>query len=295
MMIGQLVPSTEEFYGMPIHDIPAELLARLKKGIFYTPPAQRPAMVRQAVTRWMNQAHLPKTGTWRAAHPEMFSTAGGWHPAGGGPSISTRPPYPPHRSLLGLSALGYELYGSLGNNDDDVATWHTLVNDLTNWEYEIRQAADSAPADSALAKNGPAYAQALMRAREQLVFPQMEGYIRAGGSTGKNMMKMIASFRELLTNRKALYLADQADSTGGQSAAIAQADYTEAVTDEAKSAERVEFWNKVTDVNNPFSLVGALSNIKALAIGALVVGGIILLLPSIFRTIGSYQKARAGA
>jgi hypothetical protein len=179
--------------------------------------------------------------------------------------------------------------GLHGDYDSDVEAFNALRLKLQNLENEIRAAGTLAPEGSALAKNGPAYAQALMRAW-QVMDPALSNHIQAGGDKRDNVLRMVKSFEELYQSRLSLYQADKVDASGQASYGIAMQEYNAAQTDLLKREEKAEFWEKVTDVNNPFSPIGILEGIKGTALLALGVGAAIILLPPLLGAMGRNRK-----
>jgi hypothetical protein len=177
------------------------------------------------------------------------------------------------------------LYG-LGSIDSDLTRRVNLLNSIQSFQSELLHAVSGLSRGNAAFDNATAYADTMAKMLQQLGDSQVEVGIRAGGNAGKEATKMMNSYDKLLASRRAMWDADLKDPSGGASMELANKERLAAQAKTVQAAENVAFWEKVTDINNPFSPVGILSTVKKYAIWFLIIGGVVLAAPVLFPAVG---------
>lgn len=180
--------------------------------------------------------------------------------------------------LRGLGGLGAAL-------DDNLKRRTELLYAIQAFQSELLHAIDGL-GKSDIRDNATAYADTMARMLSTLGDKQYEINLRAGGDAGADVVKMMNSYDKLLASRKQMWEADLNDPSGAASKMLAEQQWQAAQAKTVSAAENVAFWEKVTNVDNPFSPVGILGTIKRYAIWGLVIGGIILAAPMLFPAIG---------
>jgi len=174
----------------------------------------------------------------------------------------------------------------LGSVDSDLTRRTNLLNSIQAFQSEMLHAVSGLARGNAVYDNATAYSDTMAKMLQMLGDPQTEINIRAGGNAGKEAVKMMNSYDALLASRKKMWEADLYDPTGAASMQLANQERVAAQAKTVQAAEKVAFWEKVTNVDNPFSPVGILSTIKKYAIWFLVIGGVVLAAPVVFPAVG---------
>lgn len=180
---------------------------------------------------------------------------------------------------VGMAGLGASLQSNVSRRQN-------LLGSIQAFQSELYHAVDGLAKGAEIRDNAYAYADTMARMLSTLGDQQNEINLQAGGKAAEYVVKMMDSYDKLLASRKAMWNADLNDPSGAASRSLAQQEWQQAQANTVAAAERVAFWEKVTNVDNPFSPVGILSTIKRYAVAFLVIGGVVLAAPVLFPAIG---------
>ena len=188
-----------------------------------------------------------------------------------------RPAYSPRQRRRGLMGLG--------SADTDLQRLSALKNSIQAFQSELLHAVDGM-SKSTIKDNAIAYADVMAGMLKHFDLERPDVQLRAGGNEAKKAVKFMNSYDELLAMRKAMWEADLNDPSGAASMYVVQQKHNQNLANAAHAAENVEFWEKVTNIDNPFSPLSIFSTIKRYAIWGLVIGGVVLAAPVMFPAIG---------
>ena len=187
-------------------------------------------------------------------------------------------------------------YG-MGSTDSDLQRLAKLKADIQMFRNELRMYIGSGTRKSTVDDNAKVYADVMDGMLKQFDRQLPDAQLRAGGDQAKEAIKFMNSYDTLLASRKAMWAADLKDASGAASMAIAKKAHDDALVNSASAAENVQFWEKVTNIDNPFSPVSIFSSLKGYAIWGLVIGGLVLatpiLIPMVKSIGGAISDARA--
>lgn len=173
----------------------------------------------------------------------------------------------------------------LGSVTSDLQRRTSLLGSIGAFRNEMQGVVANMP-KCTLKDNATAYSDVMDKMTQTLGAQQYEIDLRAGGNAANEVVRMMNSYDALLAARKEMWASDLADPSGQASMALADEARKQAQARTVQAGENIEFWEKVTDIDNPFSPLSIFATIKKYAIWGLVIGGVVLSAPVLFPAVG---------